>query len=98
MALFSKNAVENRMLPYEDIRDAYERDFATCDSIQYKPEIYAVQAYEKSVFVSGRYELIYFLKGKNKRKVFRGNVQWDLIREKGSLKIREMNYGRNYAD
>jgi hypothetical protein len=98
MALFSKEAVENRMLPYEDIRDAYERVFATCDSIQYNPEIYAVQAYQESAFVSGRYELIHFPKGKNKRKVSRGNVQWDLIREDGFLKIREMNYGRDYPE
>ncbi len=95
MDLFSKEAVENRMLPYADILDAYERDFATCDSIQYNSKIYAVQAYQKSAFVSGRYELIKFLKGKNKGRVFRGNVQWDLIRENGSLKIREMNYGRD---
>jgi len=98
MALFSKEAVENRMLPYEDICDAYERAFASCDSIQYNPEIYAVQAYQKSAFVSGRYELIQFLKEKNKRRIFRGNVQWDLIRENGSLKIREMNYAMDYPE
>jgi hypothetical protein len=28
-------------------------------------------------------------------KIFQGNIQWDLVREDGSLKIREIDYGRN---
>jgi hypothetical protein len=95
MALFSKNAVENRMLPYADIREAYQKTFANSNSIVYHLEIYSIQAYQKSAFVSGRYELIQSIKGSKKKKVFRGNIQWDLIREDGSLKIKEINYGRD---
>jgi len=95
MDLFSKEAVENRMLPYADIREAYQKTFANSNSIVYHLEIYSIQTYQKSAFVSGRYELIQSIKGSKKKKVFRGNIQWDLIQEDGSLKIKEINYGRN---
>jgi hypothetical protein len=95
MAVFSKEAVENRMLPYVDMREAYGKTFANSNSVQYHLEIYSIQAYQKNAFVSGRYELIQSLKGSNKKKVFRGNIQLNLIREDGSLKIKEINYGRN---
>jgi hypothetical protein len=95
MDLFSKEAVENRMLPYPDIREAYQKTFANSNAIAYQLEIYSIQAYQKSAFVSGRYALIQSIKGSKKNKVFRGNIQWDLIREDGSLKIKEINYGRD---
>jgi len=95
MDLFSKEAVENRMLPYADIREAYQKTFANSNSIVYHLEVYSIQAYQKSAFVSGRYELIQSIKGSKKKKVFRGTIQWDLIQEDGSLKIKEINYGRN---
>jgi sulfatase maturation enzyme AslB (radical SAM superfamily) len=95
MDLFSKEAVENRMLPYADIRDAYQKTFANSNAIAYQLEIYSIQAYQKSAFVSGRYALIQSIKGSKKKKVFQGNIQWDLIRENGSLKIKEINYGRD---
>jgi hypothetical protein len=94
MDLFSKEAVENRMLPYGDIREAYQKIFSNSNSIVYRLEIYSIQTYQKSAFVSGRYELIQFLKRSKKKRVFQGNIQWDLIRENGSLKIKEINYGR----
>ncbi len=95
MDLFSKEAVENRTLPYDDIRVAYQKTFANSKAITYHLEIYSVQAYQKSAFVSGRYELIQSLKGSKKKKVFQGNIQWNLIREDDSLRIKEINYGRD---
>ena len=95
MAVFSKNAVENRMLPYADIRGAYRRTFANSNSIIYHMKIYTVQTYTRSALVRGRYEIIQSFKKKNKKKVFHGDIQWGLVRENGSLKIREINYGRD---
>ncbi|NWF92728.1 MAG: hypothetical protein HXY46_07410 [Syntrophaceae bacterium] len=97
MALFSKEAAENRMLPYDDLREGYRKTFSNSTSIQYNLEIYNIQTYQKSAFVSGRYELIQFLKPNNKKKIFQGDIQWDLIREGGSLKIREISYVRDYS-
>jgi hypothetical protein len=95
MAVFSKEAVENRTAPYADMREAYGKTFANSNSVQYHVDIYSIQTYQKSAFIRGRYELIQFIKGSKKKKVFRGDIQWDLIRENGSLKIKEINYGRD---
>ena len=95
MDLFSKEAVENRMRPYADIREGYQRTFANSNAIAYQLEISSVQTYQKSAYVSGRYALNQSIKGSKKDRVFQGNIQWELIREEGSLKIKEMNYGRD---
>jgi len=95
MDLFSKEAVENRALPYADILNSYQDFFVSSKSIIYKLEIQSIQTYEKSAFVSGRYELIQSPKGSKTKRVFQGDIQWELIRENGSLKIKEINYGRN---
>jgi hypothetical protein len=95
MELFSNEAVENRTVPYADIREAYQKTFANSKSIIYDLEIYSIQTYQKSAFIRGRYELIQSIKGSKKKKLFRGDIQWDLIRENGSLKIKEINYGKD---
>jgi hypothetical protein len=93
MELFSKEAVENRMLPYDDIRSAYKKTIAGSRSIIYRVKIYSIQAFTDSAFVSGAYEIVQAFKvGKV---VFKGNIQWDLVRENGSLRIREVNYGKD---
>jgi hypothetical protein len=96
MDLFSKEVIENRVRPYGDMREAYRRTFANSRSLLYDVEIYSIQTYEKNAFVRGRYELTQILGEKKKdRRVFRGDIQWDLIREDRSLKIKEINYGRD---
>jgi hypothetical protein len=96
MDLFSQEAVENRMHPYADIREGYRKAFAKSNSIVYNLEIYSIQTYQESASVKGRYELIQSLKGSKTKGVFQGDIQWGLIRENGSLKIKEINYGRDH--
>lgn len=95
MDLFSKEAVENRMVPYADIREAYRKTIETNKSIQYNVKIISIQTYTQSAFVSGRYKITQTFKKGNKEKVFQGNIQWELVRENGSLKIKEVNFGRD---
>jgi len=95
MNLFSQEAVENRMRPYADIGEGYRRTFANSRSIVYSLEIYSILTYEKGASVRGRYELIQSFKGSKKKGFFEGDIQWELIRENGSLKIKEINYGRD---
>jgi hypothetical protein len=59
-------------------------------------EIYSVQINKENATVMGRYEVTQALKGRTIKKVYMGNIQWYLIRENGSLKIKEVNYGRDY--
>jgi len=93
MELFSKKAVENRMLPYADIREAYRKTIEGSRSIVYNLDIDSIQTFARSVLVTGRYKIIQAFK-KGGETVLSGDIQWDLIREDGSLKIREVNYGR----
>jgi hypothetical protein len=93
MELFSKNAVENRMLPYADIREAYRKTIEGSRSIVYNLDIDSIQTYTRSVLVMGRFKIIQTFKIGGET-VLSGDIRWDLIREDGSLKIREVNYGR----
>lgn len=95
MELFSKRAVENRMLPYADIREAYRKTIEGSRSIEYSLDIDSIQTYTQSANVTGRYKIVQGFK-KGGKTVFGGDIQWDLIRENGSLKIREVNYGRSW--
>jgi len=95
MALFSREATENRMLPYADIEMAYKRTIALSQSIQYQVKIYSIQTHAKSAFVQGQYEILQAFKKGGKARVMKGDIQWVLAREDGSLKIREINYGRD---
>jgi hypothetical protein len=92
MALFLKDATENRMLPYTDIEEAYRRTVSTSKSISFQVEIYTIQTYSQSAFVSGRYEIIQTFKKIWRKRSFHGDIQWVLVQENGSLKIREINY------
>ena len=94
MDLFSKRAVENRMLPYADIRRAYQKTIAGSRSIMYQLKIYTIQTSLQSALVRGRYEIVQAFK-KSGETAFKGDIQWDLIRENGVLKIREVDYGRD---
>jgi hypothetical protein len=96
MAFFSEGAIENRMLTYPDIYELYRRTFENSDSLRYHLEVYSVEINKESASVTGRYEVTQSIKGKTIKKVYMGNIQWDLIRENGSLKIKEVNYGRDY--
>ena len=95
MSFFSKGAIENRLLLYGDIYEIYQKTFDNSDALQYYLEIYSIQIFGQSAYVSGRYKVIQTLKEKSRNKIFQGNIQWYLIRENGSLKIMEMNYGRD---
>ena len=98
MELFSRKGVENRMLPYADIRTTYHKMFAASNQFLYYLTIYSIQTHARSAFVTGRYTLVQTLRRGNRMRMFHGNIQWDLVKEEGSLKIREINYGRSRGD
>lgn len=92
MALFSERGVENRALPYPDIRRAYQKTIEVSQAIQFEVKILTIQTWPDHGFVSARYRLTQTLKS-GRARTFQGDIQWALIREGGALKIREVNYG-----
>ena len=93
MEVFSKQAVDNRMLPYADMREAYGRTFKNSNQILYFLNILGIQSYTNSAFVNGYYEIIQTTKPDNEFKIYKGNIQWELVREEGRLKILRLNHG-----
>jgi hypothetical protein len=93
MEVFSKQAVENRMLPYADMREAYGRTFKNSNQILYFLNILGIQSYTNSAFVNGYYEISQTTKPDNEFKIYKGNIQWELVREEGRLKILRLNHG-----
>jgi hypothetical protein len=93
MTVFSKQAVENRMFPYADMREAYGRTFKNSNQILYFLNILGIQSYTNSAFVNGYYEIIQTTKPDNEFKIYKGNIQWELVREEGGLKILRLNHG-----
>jgi hypothetical protein len=98
MQLFSTKGIENRMLSYADIRTTYGKMFASSTQFLYYLTIHSVQTRAHSAFVTGRYTMVQTLKRGGRIRIFRGNIQWGLVKEDGSLKIREINYGRTRGD
>ena len=97
MELYSSKSVENRMLPYADIRKRYQRVFAETNQLVYHVTLYSVKTYGQRAFVTGQYKTIQTLKEGNEMKTFRGNIQWNLIREEGALKVSEVAYGAGHG-
>jgi len=95
MALFSREATENRMLPYADIQMAYRKTIALSQSIQYQMKIYSIQTHGERALVQGRYEIHQAFKKRGKARVMKGDIQWVLAWVDGSLKISEINYGKD---
>ena len=93
MEVFSKQVVENRLLPYADMREAYGQTFKNSNQILYFLNILGIQSYTNSAFVNGYYEIIQTTKPDNEFKVYKGNIQWELVREEGGLKILRLNHG-----
>jgi hypothetical protein len=94
MALFSKDAIENRVLPYEDIKAAFRKVIATSESVSCEFEIYSIKTYKQSASVTGHYQAVQTFVDNTSGKIFEGDIQWILVREDGLLKIKKVNYGK----
>jgi len=94
MESYSKQAVENREFPYSDIREAYDRMFKDTNQFLFYLNILGIKSFTNSAFVSGYCEITQTTKSKNEMKLYRGNVQWELVREDGVLRILRLNHGK----
>jgi hypothetical protein len=93
MSLFSKEAVENRMLPYKDMSDAYWKIFKETSQFLYHVKIDAIHTFTKSAYATAQYQIIQTLNESKEMKVYKGKIQWVFVLEDGSLKILRLNYG-----
>jgi hypothetical protein len=92
MALYSKSAVENNSLHYDEIRRAYEKNFRN-GHYSYALSNVHMQKSDDSLILTGTYN-IRRLQGETQGTVTKGNIKWTVGRENGALKIVRVDYNR----
>jgi hypothetical protein len=95
LSLFSPKVVQNQKDGLEEIRRIYENFFHQSLEIQYSVEDMKVEIYRNAVEVKARYELGQVLRTGGEKKIWKGQIQWMLVKEDGALKIISINYGHD---
>jgi hypothetical protein len=92
LSLFSAKAVQNQKDRLEGIRRIYENFFYQSLELRYSVEDMKVDIYQNGVDVKARYEVDQVSRKDGERNIWKGNIQWMLIKEDGVLKIISLNY------
>jgi hypothetical protein len=92
LSLFSPKATQNQKDELEEIRRIYENFFYQSLELRYSVEDMKVEIYQNAVEVKARYEVDQILRTGGEKKVWRGRIQWMLVKEDGALKIISINY------
>ncbi len=92
MSLYSKSAIENGILYYDDIRRAYEKNFRSGHFIYTlrKPQ---AQGIDGQIMLTGLYTVT-TMRGDAIISITQGNIKWILVRENGMLKIIRVDYDK----
>jgi hypothetical protein len=92
LSLFSPKAIQNQKDELDGIRRIYENFFHQSLDLRYSMEDARVEFYQNAVEVKARYEVDQILRLDGERKVWKGRIQWMLVKEDGALKIISLNY------
>jgi curved DNA-binding protein CbpA len=91
LAFFSPMAIQNQKDGIEGIRKIYSKQFELYERFEYHLKDTKIEILEKSVKVRASYEIEQFSK-KGETKHLRGEIEWDLVKEDGNLKILAIQY------
>jgi hypothetical protein len=92
LSLFSSRAIQNQKDELDGIRRIYENFFHQSLDLRYSMGDTRVEVYQNAVEVKARYEVDQILRKDGERKIWRGRIQWMLVKEDGALKIISLNY------
>jgi len=92
LSLFSPKAIQNQKDALDGMRRIYENFFYQSQDLRYSVEDMKVEIYQNAVEVKARYELDQVLRIDGERKIWKGRIQWMLVKEDGVLKIISLNY------
>lgn len=92
MGFFSRSALENGNMRYEDIRRAYKKNFES-SRYSYTLKNVDIKSKDSAVVARGDYS-IKKITGEDKGHAINGKMHWTLGRENGNLKIVRMDYDR----
>ncbi len=92
LTLFSPEAVQNQRDGFDEIKKIYSDFFDKSQGLRYHMEDTKIEIYQNGVEVKGRYRVDQILKKRGKKRVWRGDIRWILVRENGALKISLLDY------
>ena len=79
-------------MDWKGFRKIYANFFNQSYEIRYRIEDVRIDVHQNDVEVKARYKLDQILKKGGERKVWRGNINWVLIKEDGALRIIALDY------
>jgi hypothetical protein len=91
LSFFSSKAVQNQKFDYNAIKRMYAKFFEESQRLSYKVNPQAIDISPREAKVRATYLLEQETKGGEVR-LWRGNIEWTLIREQGVLKVRTLQY------
>jgi hypothetical protein len=91
ISFFSPRVVQNQKYGFNDIIKMYSNFFNESQELAYRVKIDSIEINPIEAKIAGTYILEQIPKG-GKAKLWRGNIQWTLIQERGMLKIRTLRY------
>jgi general secretion pathway protein A len=94
LSLFCSNAIQNGRHGFDDIKDTHSNLFSQSKELRFYLQdvrIDIIEIYQNAV-VSARCEIVQILKKTEKRRAWKGEIRWVLVRENGALKIRYLDY------
>jgi ketosteroid isomerase-like protein len=92
LSLFSSEAIQNRRDGFNEIRSIYSDFFDKSRKLRYRLEDMKINVYQNAAEARGHYTLVQKQKRRWKKKVWKGDIRWVLVRENGALKIRTLDY------
>jgi hypothetical protein len=91
LGFFSRRAVQNRKETIDEIRKTYERFFNQSENLLYHLKNPKIDIFPNNAQVKASYEIRQVLKTGDTR-LWKGNIEWALMREDGKLKIFGIQY------
>ena len=91
LGFFSLRAIQNRKENIDEIRKTYAQFFNQSESLLYHLKNPKIDIFPNNAQVRASYEIRQLLKTGDTR-VWKGNIEWALIREGGGLKISGIQY------
>jgi ketosteroid isomerase-like protein len=92
LSLFSPKAIQNQRDGFNEISRLYSDFFDKSRKLRYQLEEMKINVYQNAAEARGHYKLVQKQKKRWKKKVWKGNIRWVLVRENGALKIHSLDY------
>ena len=92
LSLFSPKAIQNQRDGFNEIRSIYSDFFNKSRKLRYHLEDMKIKVNQNAAEARAHYTLVQKQKRHWKEKVWKGDIRWVLVREKGALKIRYLDY------